>query len=148
MGLKADITAAMKAAMKAGDKRRLGTIRLMTAAIKRVEVDERRELDDSDVLEILKKEIKQRKQSIAEYRKAEREDLAEQEEFEISVLEIWLPEQLSEAQIEEAVAAAIESTGATGPQDMGKLMGVLKGQLGDAADMGTVSKILKAKLAG
>jgi uncharacterized protein YqeY len=124
----------------------LGTLRLLSAAIKQKEVDERVELDDAAVLSILEKLIKQRKESITQFEKAGRQDLVDAETAEMAVLSAYLPAQLSEAEITAAIGAAIASTGAAGPKDMGKLMGVLKPQLAGKADMGKVSALVKAKL--
>ena len=148
MTLKQQLTQDMKAAMKGGDKDRLGVIRLINAAIKQKEVDERVELDDAAVLAVLEKMLKQRKDSVSQYEGAGREDLAAIERAEIQVIQAYLPAQLDEAQILAAIDAAITSTGASGPADMGKLMGVLKPTLAGQADMGLVSKLVKQKLAG
>ena len=148
MTLKQQLTQDMKAAMKAGDKDRLGVIRLVNAAIKQKEVDERVELDDAAVLAVLEKMLKQRKDSVSQYEGAGREDLAAIERAEIQVIQAYLPAQLDEAQILAAIDAAIASTGASGPADMGKLMGVLKPQLAGQADMGQVSALVKRRLAG
>ncbi len=148
MTLKQQLTQDMKAAMKAGDKDRLGVIRLVNAAIKQKEVDERVELDDAAVLAVLEKMLKQRKDSVSQYERAGREDLAAIERAEIQVIQAYLPAQLDQAQILAAIDAAIASTGASGPADMGKLMGVLKPALAGQADMGLVSKLVKQKLAG
>jgi len=134
--------------MKGGDKASLGVIRLMNAAIKQREVDERIALDDAAVLAVLEKMVKQRKDSVTQYVAANREDLAEIERAEIVVIERYLPEKLGEAEIRAAVDAAIAETGASGPADMGKLMGVLKPRLAGQADMGEVSKLVKQRLAG
>ena len=144
MSLKQRLTDDMKAAMKGGDKGSLGVIRLVNAAIKQKEVDERIELDDAAVLAVLEKMVKQRKDSVSQYETAQREDLAEIERAEIVVIEHYLPEKLGDAEIQ----AAIASTGAAGPADMGKLMGVLKPQLAGQADMGQVSALVKRRLAG
>lgn len=148
MSLKQRITEDMKTAMKAGDKERLGTIRLMTAAIKQREVDERVELDDAQVLAVLEKMVKQRKDSVTQYEAAAREDLAAVERAEIVVIEQYLPAKLDEAAIQAAIEAAVSETDASGPADMGKVMGVLKPRLAGQADMGLVSKLLKQRLAG
>jgi uncharacterized protein YqeY len=148
MTLKQQLTDDMKAAMKSGDKQRLGVIRLVNAAIKQREVDERIELDDAAVLAVLEKMVKQRKDSVSQYEAAQREDLAAIERDEIVVIEHYLPEKLGEAEILSAIEAAIAQTGATGPADMGKLMGVLKPKLAGQADMGLVSALVKKKLAG
>ncbi|KAF1712149.1 glutamyl-tRNA amidotransferase [Pseudoxanthomonas kalamensis DSM 18571] len=148
MTLKEQLTADMKAAMKAGEKDRLSVIRLINAAIKQREVDERIELDDAAVLAVLEKMVKQRKDSVSQYEAAGREDLAAVERAEIAVIDSYLPAKLGEAEILAAIDAAIAGTGATSPADMGKLMGVLKPQLAGQADMGLVSKLVKQKLAG
>lgn len=146
--LKARFTADMKTAMKAGDKPRLGTIRMVLAAIKQREVDERIELSDADVLAVVEKAIKQRRESLAQYESAGREDLASKERDEIAHLTPYLPAQLSEDEVVVAIDAAIAETGATGMRDMGKVMGLLKGRLQGQADMAAVSAMLKGKLAG
>ena len=153
MSLKQQLTEDMKAAMKAGHKDTLGVIRLINAAIKQREVDERIELDDAAVLAVLEKMVKQRKDSVTQYEGAGREDLAAVERAEIVVIERYLPAKLDEAAILAAIDAAIalvssESGGAAGPADMGKLMGVLKPQLAGQADMGQVSALVKKRLAG
>jgi len=148
MSLKQRLTEDMKAAMKGGDKDTLGVIRLVNAAIKQREVDERIELDDAAVLAVLEKMVKQRKDSVSQYEAAAREDLAAIERAEIVVIERYLPAKLDEAAILAAIDAAIAQTGATGPADMGKLMGVLKPMLAGQADMGQVSALVKRKLAG
>jgi len=134
--------------MKAKDKPRLGVLRLITAAIKQREVDERITLDDDQVLAVLEKMIKQRKDSIAQYEKAGRDELAQQEAFEIGIIQDYLPEQLSDAEIDALIAEAISSSGAASMKDMGKVMGMLKPKLAGRADMGAVSGKIKAKLAG
>jgi len=148
MSLKTQLTDDMKTAMKAGEKERLGVIRLINAAIKQKEVDERIELDDAQVLAVLEKMVKQRRDSVSQFDAANREDLAGIERAEIAVIEHYLPAKLSEAEIEDMVDAAIRDSGATGPGDMGKLMGVLKPRLAGKADMGTVSSVVKRRLAG
>ncbi|MCW5723248.1 MAG: GatB/YqeY domain-containing protein [Devosia sp.] len=148
MPLKQRLTDDMKAAMKAGQKERLGVIRLINAAIKQKEVDERIELDDAAVLAVLEKMVKQRKDSVNQYTAANREDLAAIERAEIAVIEAYLPAKLDAAAIGAAIDAAIAQTGATGPADMGKLMGVLKPKLAGQADMGQVSALVKQRLAG
>jgi len=148
MTLKAQLTDDMKTAMKAGDKARLGVIRLVNAAIKQKEVDERIELDDAQVLAVLEKMVKQRRDSIAQYEAAGREDLASVERAEVAVIEQYLPEKLGEAAILAEIDKAIAQTGAAGPGDMGKLMGVLKPALAGKADMGEVSKLARQRLAG
>ena len=148
MSLKQQLTDDMKAAMKGGDKGSLGVIRLVNAAIKQKEVDERIELDDAAVLAVLEKMVKQRKDSVSQYEGAGREDLAAIERAEIVVIERYLPAKLDEAAILAAIDSAIATTGAAGPADMGKLMGVLKPRLAGQADMGVVSALIKKKLAG
>ena len=148
MTLKTRLTDDMKAAMKGGDKATLGVVRLVLAAIKQREVDERVELDDAQVLAVLEKMVKQRKDSVQQYAAAGREDLADIERAEIVVIERYLPEKMDEAGIRAAVDAAIAETGASGPADMGKLMGVLKPRLAGQADMGEVSRLVKQRLAG
>ena len=138
----------MKQAMRGGDKRRLGVIRLVMAAIKQREVDERIELDDAAVTAVLDKMAKQRRESIAQYSKAGRDDLVEQENFELELLKTYLPEQLEEAEIDAMIEAAIQSTGAASVKDMGKVMGQLKPRLQGRADMGAVSARIKARLSG
>ena len=148
MTLKDQISEDMKAAMRAKEAQRLATIRLLMAAMKQKEVDERVTLGDAEVLAILEKMIKQRRESIAQYEKAARQDLAELEKAEIAVLSAYLPQQMTEAEVAEAIAAAIAETGAAGAKDMGKVMGVLKPRLAGRTDMGKVSGLVKAKLAG
>ncbi|MFN8900750.1 MAG: GatB/YqeY domain-containing protein [Lysobacteraceae bacterium] len=149
MSLKQQLTDDMKAAMKAGEKDRLATIRLINAAIKQKEVDERIALDDAAVLAVLEKMVKQRKDSISQYESAGRDDLAAVEKAEMAVIQAYLPAPLSEAEIDAAIQAAIAEAGAgTGPAAMGKVMGVLKPKLAGKADMGLVSQRLKAALAG
>lgn len=144
--LKQEITDAMKAAMKAGEKKRLGVIRLITAAIKQIEVDTREELDDDQVLAVLDKMVKQRRDSAKQYTEAGRDELAEQENYEITVLQDYLPEALSDEEIDNLIKAAIAETGASSMQDMGKVMGKLKAQVQGRADMGAVSGKIKALL--
>ena len=148
MSLKARITDDMKAAMRAREAARLGTIRLLLAAIKQKEVDERIELDDAQVSSIVEKLIKQRKDSIAQFQAAGRDDLVAAEQTELVVLQDYLPEQLSAAEVEAEVAAAIAESGAASAKDMGKVMGLLKSRLAGRADMGRVSALIKARLAG
>lgn len=148
MSLKQTLTNDMKTAMKSGDKQALGTIRLINAAIKQREVDERIELDDTAVIAILDKMVKQRRDSISQYSAAAREDLATIERDEIVVIERYVPAKLDEAAILAAIDAAVTETGAAGPADMGKLMAVLKPKLAGQADMGQVSALVKRKLAG
>lgn len=146
MSLKTQLTDDMKAAMKAGEKHSLGVIRLMNAAIKQREVDERIELDDVAVLAVLEKMVKQRKDSVTQFEAANREDLAVIERDEIVVIERYLPAKMGEAEIVVAIQAAIATTGASSAADMGKLMGVLKPALAGKADMGLVSKLIKQQL--
>ena len=146
MSLKHQITEDMKTAMRAKETARLGAIRLLLAAMKQREVDERIELNDADVVSIIEKMLKQRRDSISQYKAANRQDLVDVEEFEVTVLQTYMPQQLSEAEIAAAIAEAIASTGAAGPQDMGKVMGVVKPKLAGRADMGKVSGLIKAQL--
>ena len=146
MTLKQQLTEVMKAAMKGGDKHSLGVIRLMNAAIKQREIDERIELDDAQVLAVLDKMVKQRRDSVTQYEAANREDLAAVEREEITVIERYLPAKLGEAEIIAAIDAAKAETGASSPADIGKLMGVLKPRLAGQADMGLVSKLVKQRL--
>ena len=138
----------VKAAMKAKDKARLGTLRLITAAIKQREVDERAELDDSQVLAILDKMIKQRRDSVSQYENAGRQELADQEKREIAIIETYLPAGLGEDEISAMITGAIQQVGAAGMQDMGKVMGILKPQMQGRADMGKVSALVKQQLSG
>ncbi len=146
--LKQQIQADMKAAMKAAEKRKLGVIRLMLAAIKQREVDERIELDDTQVLVVLDKMVKQRRDSISQYEAAGREDLAEQERFEVGICQTYLPEALSEEEIGALLDEIIAATGASSMKDMGKVMGQLKPKIQGRADIGAVSALVKQKLAG
>jgi uncharacterized protein YqeY len=148
MSLKARVTDDMKNAMRAKDTARLGTIRLLLAAVKQREVDERIELDDAAVSSIVEKLIKQRKDSISQFQTAGRDDLVALEQAELLVLQDYLPEQLSSAEVEAAVVAAIAESGAASAKDMGKVMGLLKSRLAGRADMGQVSALIKARLAG
>jgi len=148
MSLKTKITDDMKAAMRAKDAPRLGAIRLLLAAMKQKEVDERVELTDTDVISIIEKMIKQRRDSITQYEAGSRKDLADAEKFEITVLAAYMPQALSEAEIAAAVAEAVQSSGAKAMSDMGKVMAGLKPKLAGRADMGKVSALVKAKLAG
>ena len=148
MSLKEQISEDMKAAMRAKDSARLGTIRLLQAAMKQREVDERITLDDAAVIAIVDKLIKQRKDSIAAYEKAGRQDLVDIEATEMKVLEVYLPARLSAQEIEAAVRAIVAQVGASGPGDMGKVMGAVKQQLAGKADMGLVSAAVKQALAG
>jgi uncharacterized protein len=146
MSLKEQITEDMKAAMRAKDSARLGTIRLLTAAMKQKEVDERIELTDAHVIAIIDKMIKQRKDSITQFEAGGRQDLADQEKSELAVLSAYMPAGLSEAEIQAEVVAAVAEAGAAGPQDMGKVMAVLKPRLAGRADMTAVSGLVKAAL--
>ncbi|MDP1644733.1 MAG: GatB/YqeY domain-containing protein [Thiobacillus sp.] len=148
MSLKARITDDMKTAMRARETARLGTIRLLLAAIKQKEIDERIDLDDAAVSSIVEKLIKQRKDSISQFQAAGRDDLVAAEQAELVVLQAYLPEQLSAAEVEAAVIAAIAESGATSARDMGKVMGLLKPRLAGRADMGQVSALIKGRLAG
>ena len=146
--LKARLTEDMKTALKGGDKARLAAIRLVLAAIKQREVDERITLDDAQVLHVLEKMLKQRRDSVAQYEAAKREDLAEQERYEIGVIESYMPAQLSDAELDELVRACILDAGASSPRDMGKVMALLKERAAGRADMGALSQRVKARLAG
>ena len=148
MSLKARITEDMKTAMKAKETEKLSAIRLLLAAVKQKEVDERVELDDNAVIAVIEKLTKQRKDSVTQYEAVGRQELADAEKFEITVLGAYLPEKMSAADTAAAVAAAVAETGASGPADMGKLMAVLKPRLAGKADMADVSKLVKAALAG
>jgi len=146
MSLKEQITEDMKNAMRAKDTGRLGTIRLLLAAMKQKEVDERVELDDAAVIAIVEKLIKQRKDSISQFQAAGRDDLVAIENAELVVLQAYMPAQMSEAEVAAVVAEAVAQVGATGPQDMGKVMGIVKPKLAGKADMGVVSAQVKAAL--
>ena len=146
MCLRQKITDDMKAAMRAKETARLSAIRLLLAAIKQREVDERIELADADIIAIIEKMNKQRRDSISQYEAAQRQDLADAEKFEMSVLAEYMPRQLDEAEIAKAVDEAIASVGAQGPQDMGKVMGYIKPKLAGVADMSRVSALIKAHL--
>jgi uncharacterized protein YqeY len=146
MSLKDQITEDMKTAMRAKDSEKLGTIRLLTAAMKQREVDERIELTDIHVLAIIEKMIKQRKDSITQFEAGGRQDLADKEKAELAVLSTYMPAAMSDAEIQKEIATAIADTGATGPQDMGKVMTVLKLKLAGRADMTAVSGLVKAAL--
>ena len=146
MSLKAQITEDMKAAMRARDAARLSAIRLLLAAMKQREVDERIELSDADILAIIEKMLKQRRDSVTQYEAGGRQDLADVEKFEIGVLTGYMPQQLTEAEIAGEVAAAVAATGAKAMQDMGKVMALLKPKLAGRADMAKVSALVKAKL--
>jgi len=146
MTLKARITEDMKTAMKAKESAKLAAIRLLLAAVKQKEVDERVELDDNAVIAVIEKLVKQRKDSVSQYEAAKRQDLADLEKAEIAILGAYLPEKMSSEETAAAVAAAIAETGAKSPADMGKLMAVLKPRLAGKADMAEVSKQVKAAL--
>ncbi|MBS0575524.1 MAG: GatB/YqeY domain-containing protein [Proteobacteria bacterium] len=148
MSLKARLTDDMKAAMKSGAKQRLGVIRLINAAIKQREVDERIVLDDAQVLAVLEKMLKQRKDSVSQYEAAAREDLAQIEREEMLVIQAYLPQPMSADELAAEIAAAITAAGATGPQDMGKVMAALKPRIAGRADMGQASALVKRALAG
>ncbi len=148
MSLKAQITEDMKTAMRAKDSERLGTIRMLLAAVKQKEVDERIVVDDVTLVAIVDKLIKQRKDSISQFTAAGRQDLADKETAELKVLEAYLPQRLSEAEIKAEVAAIVAEVGAKGAADMGKVMGAVKTRLAGKADMGLVSAAVKAALAG
>ncbi|MEN5426671.1 GatB/YqeY domain-containing protein [Stenotrophomonas pennii] len=148
MSMKLKLTDDMKAAMKSGDKHTLGVVRLIKAAVQQKEVDERIELDDTAVVAVLDKMVKQRKDSISQYEAANREDLAQIERDEMVVIERYLPAKMGEAEIIAAIQAAVAETGATSPADIGKLMGALKPKVAGKADMGLVSKLVKQQLAG
>ncbi|QHQ27152.1 GatB/YqeY domain-containing protein [Xanthomonas albilineans] len=148
MPLKQQLTDDMKAAMKSGDKHSLGVIRLINAAIKQREVDERVDMDDAAVIAVMDKMVKQRKDSVSQYEAAGREDLATVEREEIAVIARYLPAKLGQAEIVAAIQAAIAQTGASGPADIGKLMGALKPMLAGKADMGQVSALVKQQLGG
>lgn len=148
MPLKDQISNDLKDAMRAGDAKKRDAIRLLTAEMKRKEVDERVTLADGDVVAIIDKMLKQRRDSIAQFEKGGRQDLADNEKFELGVLQAYMPQGLSEAEIADAVAASIAESGAKGPADMGKVMAVLKPKLAGRADMSKVSGLVKAKLAG
>ncbi|MEZ5460980.1 GatB/YqeY domain-containing protein [Dokdonella sp.] len=147
MSMKARITDDMKTAMRAGEKDRLGVIRLILAALKQREVDERIELDDAQVLAILEKMLKQRRDSIDQYTAANREDLAAVERAEVEVIQTYMPAQLSAEELEAIVTTAITDSGATSAREMGKVIGLVKPQVSGRADMGQVSEMIKARLA-
>ena len=147
MSLKTQLTDDMKTAMKSGDKERLGVIRLVNAAIKQREVDERIMLDDTQVLSVLEKMLKQRRDSVAQFEAAARHDLADKEKFEIGVIQHYLPQQMTAAEVDAAIAAAIVESGAAGPKDMGKVMAAVKPKVAGRTDMGKLSELVKAKLA-
>jgi uncharacterized protein YqeY len=148
MSLKERITEDMKNAMRAKDSERLGVIRMITSAIKQIEVDERIELDDARVLSVVEKMIKTRKESVAQFQAGNRPDLVEKENKEIAQLQVYLPAQLSDAELDALIAAAIAQTGAASIKDMGKVMAIIKGQAQGKADMAVVGPKIKAKLGG
>ncbi|MES2406998.1 MAG: GatB/YqeY domain-containing protein [Pseudomonadota bacterium] len=148
MSLKAQITEDMKTAMRAKDTARLGAIRLLLAAIKQREVDERIELDDTQIIAVIDKMLKQRRDSITQFEAAGRQELADIEKFEIGILQAYMPQAASAGEIDSLIIQAITSTGASGIKDMGKVMAILKTQLAGRADMAQVSTHIKAKLAG
>jgi len=146
MALKTDLQEDMKNAMRAGEKERLATIRMILAAIKQREVDNREDVSDDDVFQILEKMVKQRRESADQYRKGQREDLAEREEREIDLIRTYLPEPLSADELNELIARAIEKSGAESMKDMGKVMSLVKAEAHGRADMGSVSAAVKARL--
>ena len=148
MSLKERITDDMKAAMRAGEKERLGVIRMITAAIKQREVDERIVLDDTQVLSVLEKMIKQRKESLAQFQAGNRQDLVDKESREITLLQTYMPSRLSDAEVDAMIADAVAATGAASIKDMGKVMGVIKAKAQGRADMAAVGAKIKAKLGG
>jgi uncharacterized protein YqeY len=146
--LKSRLQDAVKQAMRDGDRARLGTLRMVMAAIQQLEVDERRELDDTEVLAVLDKQVKQRRESVEQYRGGGRDDLADREESEIEVLAEFLPQPLTNEELDELISRAIEEAGADSIRDMGKVMGALKPRVQGRADMGEVSRKVKARLGG
>ncbi|MDD5328793.1 MAG: GatB/YqeY domain-containing protein [Sulfuricella sp.] len=148
MSLRLQIAEDMKSAMRAKDAPRLAAIRLLLAAMKQREVDERIELADDQVVAVIEKMLKQRRDSISQYEAAGRQDLADVEKFEVSVLQGYMPQALSESEIEALIAAAVASSGAAGVKDMGKVMAIVKPQMAGRADMGKVSALIKARLGG
>jgi uncharacterized protein YqeY len=148
VNLRQQITEDMKSAMRAGDARRRDAIRLLQAALKQREVDERIELDDAAVITVIEKMLKQRRDSIAQYESAHRQDLADAEKFEVSVLQGYMPAALSDTEIDAAIAEAVSAIGAKGPQDMGRVMTALKPRLSGRADMGKVSALVRSRLVG
>ena len=148
MTLRARINDDIKTAMRAGDARRRDALRLLMAALKQREVDERKELADGDIIAVIDKMLKQRRDSIAQFEKGGRQDLADAEKFELEVLQAYMPQALSDAEIAAAVAAAMSETGAAGPTDMGRVMAALKAKLAGRADMGKVSALVKSRLTG
>ena len=148
MTLKSRINDDLKSAMRTGDARRRDALRLLLAAVKQREVDERKELGDADVVGVIERMIKQRRESIAQFEKGGRQDLAQNERFENDLLQTYMPQALSDAEIAAAVAEAIAQAGAKAPSDMGKVMGALKSKLAGRADMSKVSALVKSRLAG
>ncbi len=146
MNLRERLQEDIKTAMKARETERLNALRLLSAAVKQREVDERITVDDAALVAIVEKEIKKRRESIAQYEKAQRQDLADKEKFEIFVIEAYMPQQLPQAEVDAIIAEAIASSGAKGPADMGKVMGLVKPRLAGKADMGKVSALVKTKL--
>ena len=138
----------MKAAMRAKDSARLSAIRLLLAGIKQREVDERKDLTDADVVSVVEKMIKQRRESITQYEQASRKDLADAEKFELGILTGYLPAQMGEAELQQEITKAVSESGASGIKDMGKVMAILKPKLAGKADMGKVSNLVKSKLSG
>ncbi len=147
MSLKTKLTDDMKTAMKSGDKDRLGVIRLVNAAIKQREVDERIVLDDTQVLSVLEKMLKQRRDSVTQFEAAARQDLADKEKFEIGVIQTYMPQQMTAEEVDAAISAALAESGATSAKDMGKVMGVVKPKVAGRTDMGKLSELVKVKLA-
>ena len=147
MSLKLRLTDDMKTAMKSGDKDRLGVIRLVNAAIKQREVDERIQLDDAQVLSVLEKMLKQRRDSVTQLEAAARNDLADKEKFEIGVIQHYMPQQMTAAEVDAAIASAIAESGAASAKDMGKVMSAVKPKVAGRTDMGKLSELVKAKLA-
>ena len=147
MSLRNQINDNMKAALKGGEKARLGTLRLVLAALKQKEIDERIILDDADVVAVIEKMIKQRKDSISQYEAAKRLDLADAERFELEVLVTYMPQSMDSDELAAIIAAAVTESGAKGPADMGKVMGLVKPKVAGRADMGEVSRLIKARLA-
>jgi uncharacterized protein YqeY len=147
MALREQLNEDIKTAMKAREADKLGALRLLLAAVKQREVDERITLDDAGVIAVVEKMLKQRKDSIEQFEKGARQDLADKEKFEVAILEAYLPQQLAQAEVDAIIAEAIAATGAKSPADMGKVMGVVKPKLAGRADMGKVSALVKAKLA-
>jgi uncharacterized protein len=148
MPLREQLTEDIKTAMKAREAEKLGALRLLLSAVKQREVDERITLDDAGVIAVIEKMIKQRKDSISQFEKAARHDLADKEKFELGILEAYLPQQLSQAEVEAIVADAVAASGAKSPADMGKVMAAVKPKLAGRADMGKVSALVKGKLTG